>query len=304
MSCSYVLKLSLFSQLVIDESYTASVDKFQEANMSENLCLKWTSFQENVKHAFGNIRQDKDFTDVALACEDGEQVEAHRVILAASSPFFQNILKNNKQSPQLLIYMRGVKSEDLLAIIDFLYVGEATIRKENLDDFLAVAAELKIAGLMKQAVEKDVVNLKEAPQVSEDPEEKETADRTIRSDYSEPREVKTEEKILPQNHFSGNIEELDETVKSMMVKSTNFVPNRKVRAYADICKACGKEGLGSVIKQHIEVSYFDNICNHSNNIKNHLDKIKNHLDNINNHLDKIKNCLDNTNNHLDNIKTI
>ena len=256
---------------------------FIEVNMSENLCLKWTSFQENVKHAFGNIRQDKDFTDVALACEDGEQVEAHRVILAASSPFFQNILKNNKQSPQLLIYMRGVKSEDLLAIIDFLYVGEATIRKENLDDFLAVAAELKIAGLMKQAVEKDVVNLKEAPQVSEDPEEKETADRTIRSDYSEPREVKTEEKILPQNHFSGNIEELDETVKSMMVKSTNFVPNRKVRAYADICKACGKEGLGSVIKQHIEV---------------------NHLDNINNHLDKIKNCLDNTNNHLDNIKTI
>ena len=264
MSCSYVLKLSLFSQLVIDESYTASVDKFQEANMSENLCLKWTSFQENVKHAFGNIRQDMDFTDVALACEDGEQVEAHRVILAASSPFFQNILKNNKQSPQLLIYMRGVKSEDLMAILDFLYVGEATIRKENLDDFLAVAAELKIAGLMRQAVEKDVV--KEAPQVSEDPEEKEMADRTIGSDYySEPREVKTEEKILLQNHFSGNIEELDETVKSMMVKSTNFVPNRKVRAYADICKACGKEGLGSVIKQHIEVSYLDNINDHLDN---------------------------------------
>ena len=230
--------------------------------MSENLCLKWTSFQENVKHAFGNIRQDKDFTDVALACEDGEQVEAHRVILAASSPFFQNILKNNKQSPQLLIYMRGVKSEDLMAILDFLYVGEATIRKENLDDFLAVAAELKIAGLMRQAIEKDFVNLKEAPKVSE---EKERADGTIGSDCFEPREVKAEEKILLQNHFSGNIEQLDETVKSMMVKSTNFVPNRKVRAYADICKVCGKEGLGSVIKQHIEVNHLDTIIN------NHLD---------------------------------
>ena len=66
------------------------------------------------------MREDSDFTDVALACEDGQQVEAHKVILAASSPFFQNILKENKQSPHLLIFMRGVKSEDLMAIMDFL----------------------------------------------------------------------------------------------------------------------------------------------------------------------------------------
>ena len=94
--------------------------------MSENLCLKWTSFQENVKQAFGNIRNDKDFTDVALACEDGEQVEAHRVILAASSPFFQSLLKRNRH-PHPLIFMRGVKSDDLRAIIEFLYSGEANV---------------------------------------------------------------------------------------------------------------------------------------------------------------------------------
>ena len=65
---------------------------------------------------------DKEFTDVTLACEDGKQVEAHKVILAASSPFFKDILKRNKH-PHPLIYMRGLKSEDLLAIIDFLYFG-------------------------------------------------------------------------------------------------------------------------------------------------------------------------------------
>ena len=227
--------------------------------MSENLCLKWTSFQENVKHAFGNMREDKDFTDVALACEDGQQMGAHKVILAASSPFFQNILKNNKQSPHLLIYMRGVKSEDLKSIIDFLYMGEATVRKENLEDFLAVAAELKIAGLMRQAIEKDFGNIEEAPKEPE-PEEKERAGSTTGSEDSEAKEVKTEKiPTQQQNHFSGNFEELEETVKSMMVKSTNFVANRKARAYADICKVCGKEGLGSAIKQHIEVNHLDKI---------------------------------------------
>ena len=94
--------------------------------MSEKLCLQWNDFKENVNTAFGSFRDDKDFSDVTLACEDGQQVEAHKVILAASSPFFQNLLKRNKH-PHPLIYMRGVQSLDLVAIIDFLYFGEANV---------------------------------------------------------------------------------------------------------------------------------------------------------------------------------
>ena len=55
--------------------------------MSEKLCLQWNDFKDNVNSAFVNLREDKDFSDVTLACEDGQQVEAHKVILAASSPF-------------------------------------------------------------------------------------------------------------------------------------------------------------------------------------------------------------------------
>ena len=72
--------------------------------MSEKLCLKWNDFQENVNTAFGSLREDNEFADVTLACEDGQQIEAHKVILAASSPFFQNLLKSNKH-PHPLIYM-------------------------------------------------------------------------------------------------------------------------------------------------------------------------------------------------------
>ena len=106
--------------------------------MSQKYCLKWNNFQENLNSSLGGLREARQFADVTLVCEDGQQVEAHKIILAASSPFFQNVLQNNPhQHP--LIYMGGVKAKYLLGIVDFLYFGEAGILQENLDNFLALA---------------------------------------------------------------------------------------------------------------------------------------------------------------------
>jgi len=46
----------------------------------EKLCLQWNEFNENTSSAFRDLRDDKEFTDVTLACEDGQQVEAHKVV--------------------------------------------------------------------------------------------------------------------------------------------------------------------------------------------------------------------------------
>ena len=77
----------------------------------------------------------------------------NRVILSSSSPFFQNILRRNKHSHPL-IYMRGMKSEDLVAVLDFIYCGETNVYQEGLDSFLAVAEELQLKGLMVQITTK------------------------------------------------------------------------------------------------------------------------------------------------------
>ena len=45
-------------------------------------CLRWNDFESNVSSAFRDLREEKDFFDVTLACEDS-QVEAHKVILSA-----------------------------------------------------------------------------------------------------------------------------------------------------------------------------------------------------------------------------
>ena len=63
------------------------------ATADEKLCLQWNDFKDNVSSAFGDLRQDNEFTDVTLACEDGQQMEAQKAVLIASSPFFLNILQ-------------------------------------------------------------------------------------------------------------------------------------------------------------------------------------------------------------------
>ena len=114
--------------------------------MTEKLCLNWNDFHENVNAAFANLREDREFADVTLACEDGQQIEAHKVILAASSPFLQNLIRRNKH-PHPLIYLRGIKSDNLVAMVDFLYCGVANVYQENLDAFLSIAEEFELKGL-------------------------------------------------------------------------------------------------------------------------------------------------------------
>ena len=75
--------------------------------MSEKLCLQWNDFKENAISAFGSLKDDQDFSDVTLVCEDGQQVEAHKVILAASSLFSRICLEGS----------RWLKSEDFLAVV-------------------------------------------------------------------------------------------------------------------------------------------------------------------------------------------
>ena len=88
----------------------------------EKLLLQRNDFKDSVTFSFRELRNDKEFSDVTLACEDGQQVEAHKVVLTSSSPFFRDLLKKNKH-PHPLLYMRGLKSEDLVAMVDFLYFG-------------------------------------------------------------------------------------------------------------------------------------------------------------------------------------
>ena len=52
------------------------------------------------------------------------QVQAHKVILAASSGYFRSILKRNPGPNPILIMPPDVKHNDLASILEFIYHGE------------------------------------------------------------------------------------------------------------------------------------------------------------------------------------
>jgi len=112
---------------------------------SEKFCLRWNDFESNISFAFRELRNDKDFFDVTLACDD-EQIQAHKVILSACSPFFRNVLRRNPHQHPLL-YLKGVKYTDLQSVLNFMYHGEVNVAQEELNSFLAVAEDLRVKGL-------------------------------------------------------------------------------------------------------------------------------------------------------------
>ena len=239
--------------------------------MAEKLCLKWNDFQENVNTAFGSLRHNTEFSDVTLACEDGQQFEVHKVILASSSPTLHHLLKAN-QHPHPLIFMRGMKSEDLNAIIDFLYCGEANVFQENLDSFLAIAEELKLKGLMGNTEEEkpeksSPVNMNPSAGVARKDQNEQNTFKSVHKDQQLSNiGNKHEQMVENPTYHSGNLnlEELDVQVKSMIEKSQNMIQVGSRRKTAEICKVCGKEGHPQAIRDHIEANHLDGVslpCN-------------------------------------------
>ena len=249
--------------------------------MPAKLFLQWDEFCNNIHTSLASLRETNDFADVTLVCEDGQQVEAHKVVLAASSPVFQNLLKKNKH-PHPLIYMRGVQSLDLVAIIDFLYFGEANVLQENLDSFLALAEELRLKGLTGSG------NSGEAKEPTKDfkenfennPIKRKTAKQSSapsRPQYKTPPSTSTV--IATENSSTdANNQDLDDQINSVITKNGSKGPNGR-ELFS--CNICGKQGKPSHLRDHIEANHITglshacNICGKASRSRSALRMHKN-----------------------------
>ena len=263
---------------------------------SEKLCLQWNEFQDVVSSSFGELRDDHDLADVTLACEDGKQVEAHKIILASCSPFFMGVFKRNKHTHPLM-YMRGVTGEILEALVDFMYKGEANVDETNLQNFLGLAGELRLRGLdgtMKADEEfvskvpqppRETVNKRAAKPLRQIiPLMKSTSNPLLplmNGTSSQKKEKPAEETKgwnLALNTGSSN-EDLDNQIKSMMEKSESNVSG-KLSGKARICKVCGKEGQMATIQAHIESNHITGVthdCALCGSTKNNRDALRKHM---------------------------
>ena len=111
--------------------------------------VSWNDYKCETSKTFRNLRCDENFTDVTLVADDNQQIDAHRVILSASSPFFRTTFERNPHQKPLL-YLKGIPHIELGMILDYIYIGECQVNSDRLDSFLRVGEALQIDGLTEQ----------------------------------------------------------------------------------------------------------------------------------------------------------
>ena len=57
----------------------------------QHFCLRWDSYQSSITTVFDHLRRDGQLVDVTL-CTEGHRLKAHRMVLAACSPYFRDVL--------------------------------------------------------------------------------------------------------------------------------------------------------------------------------------------------------------------
>ncbi|CAH0564848.1 unnamed protein product [Brassicogethes aeneus] len=101
---------------------------------------------ERIGEMLQTLLEEEELTDVTLHCRDGT-IKAHKLMLAASSPYFRRILvEHNKENVALI--MHGISREKLRKIIEVIYYGSAEIQGESADAMCDLIDEFDLNGVM------------------------------------------------------------------------------------------------------------------------------------------------------------
>lgn len=126
--------------------------------------------QENLPYEYYKIFEDmrlkKEFCDVQLNVGD-RCIYAHKVILAASIPYFRSSFGcNETESPGKEISLADVRPEALEVLIHFAYTCEVKITSENVHTLLTAACFLEVDNVKKACVDYIISGLSPADAVS------------------------------------------------------------------------------------------------------------------------------------------
>lgn len=115
----------------------------------QQLCLRWNSHRTNLLEVFDHLLQNESFTDVTFVCDGGTQIKCHKVVLAACSPYFQNLF-TNLPCKHPIVVLKDVKYGEMKAILEYMYRGEVMVLQDELSGLLKVAEALKVKGLTEE----------------------------------------------------------------------------------------------------------------------------------------------------------
>ena len=158
--------------------------------------------------------------------------------------------------------MRGLRSDDLVAIMDFLYYGEANVLQENLDAFLALAEELRLKGLTGGGAQAEKEQVEEIAQdtrvtVKEEKRPRFRAPLTNFEDQSTTKGSHDTTVALRNDKISVELQDLDQQIQSMITKSDISAGPGKGKMAS--CNVCGKQGPYNVMPRHVEANHITGV---------------------------------------------
>ena len=251
----------------------------------EKFCLKWNEFEANIRESFKILREEERLFDVTIATEDGQHIQAHKMVLSAGSHFFSDIFMKANHS-NMLIYLKGISSAELEPVIDFLYNGEAFFSEEYLTIFLATAKELQIKGLRA-----DSEGISENPTETQNSTHPNNRNNELQTEYENYRNLDEQEifldslEELPDSFDNRQCNLVRNTYNKLAMVSDHEIDLKldgMIEKHENLwrCKVCGKIAITKQLTQnhaetHIEgVSHACQICNKSfltrYNLKHHI----------------------------------
>ncbi|XP_018332024.1 uncharacterized protein LOC108741654 isoform X2 [Agrilus planipennis] len=115
----------------------------------QQYCLRWNNHRTNLLSVFDELLQNESFTDVTLACDGGNPVKCHKMVLAACSPYFQALF-TGLPCKHPIVVLKDVKYSEIKAILEYMYRGEVNVAQDQLAALLKVAEALKVKGLVEE----------------------------------------------------------------------------------------------------------------------------------------------------------
>ena len=137
---------------------------------AEMINFNWDSHSQHVRKFMKDMISSDSFKDVTILCDDQKHIRAHRNILAGFSPVFKEIFRSNDYyggGNNPTVFLRGIKHEDLLAIVKYIYEGEVVIHQDRVGQFLSASKSLRIQELsMRDEVDNNFEKLQRLNELS------------------------------------------------------------------------------------------------------------------------------------------
>ena len=205
--------------------------------MTKQVVLTSETHSNQLVTTFSDLFKHNALTDVTIVCQDKAKIEAHRIVLCAGSSLFKEFFINNTQTHPIL-YLKGIKQQELMPLMEFMYFGETTIVQDNINDFLSVARDLEVSGLEEtidqdDRVKEEIDVLKTKAQSHKIDSKKTTSYSCSQCNFS-GKTKESREKHIERDH--SHTVTIDDDSKHTVIKTNenNFLPFEELRKHAQL----------------------------------------------------------------------